>query len=126
MAIHEFGLSIDDFQNPKVYKNTEAILTLLTRLLLLEPGTIQSHPEMGVGLISRYRYSVEGNAQLLQSDFQRQLDKYLPQLQGTKVLVSEKGSSYFITAEFERVLYGISFDTQKSTVTTDTMVLSDL
>lgn len=126
MAIHEFGLSVDDFQNPKVYKNGDAILTLLTRLLLLEPGTIQSHPEMGVGLISKYRYSVEGSAPLLQSDFQRQLDTYLPQLQGVKVRVVEKGKSYFITAEFERVLYGISFDTEKSTITTDSMLLSDL
>lgn len=126
MAIHEFGLSVDDFQNPKVYKNGDAILTLLTRLLLLEPGTIQSHPEMGVGLISKYRFSVEGNSQTLQSDFQRQLDKYLPQLQGIKVKVVEKESCYFITAEFERILYGISFDTKKSTVITDTMLLSDL
>ena len=126
MAIHEFGLSIDDFQNPKVYKNGDAILTLLTRLLLLEPGTIQSHPEMGVGLISKYRYSVEGSAALLQSDFQKQVDKYLPQLQGIKIRVVEKGKSYFITAEFEQVLYGISFDTQTSNIITDTMLLSDL
>ena len=126
MAIHEFALTIDDFQNPKVYKNGDAILTLLTRLLLLEPGTIQSHPEMGVGLISKYRFSVEGNASVLQSDFQRQLDKYLPQLQGIKVNVTEKNSSYFITAEFERVLYGISFDTKKSSIITDSIPLSDL
>lgn len=126
MAIHEFGLSVDDFQNPKVYKNGDAILTLLTRLLLLEPGTIQSHPEMGVGLISKYRFSVEGNTQTLQSNFQRQLDKYLPQLQGIKVNVIEKGSSYFITAEFEHVLYGISFDTKTSNIKTDTILLSDL
>ena len=26
MAIHEFALTIDDFQNPKVYKNGDAIL----------------------------------------------------------------------------------------------------
>ena len=126
MAIHEFALTIDDFQNPKVYKNGDAILTLLTRLLLLEPGTIQSHPEMGVGLISKYRFSVEGNASVHQSDFQRQLDKYLPQLQGIKVNVTEKNSSYFITAEFERVLYGISFDTKKSSIITDSIPLSDL
>jgi hypothetical protein len=57
LSISEFGFSVDEFNNPKVYKNAEAVSTLLVRLLLLEPGTIQSHPNAGVGLISRYRYS---------------------------------------------------------------------
>ena len=61
MSITEFGFSVDEFQNPKNYKNAEAIATLLSRLLLLEPGTIQSHPDMGVGLYSKYHYSVEGS-----------------------------------------------------------------
>lgn len=126
MAIHEFSLSVDDFQNPKVYKNGEAVLTLLTRLLLLEPGTIQSHPEMGVGLISKYRYSIEGNGPILQSEFQRQIDTYLPDLQGVKVIVSEKGKSYFITAQVQNILYGISFDTESMKIITDTKFLSDL
>ena len=52
MAITEFSFSVDDFENPKTYKDAEAIATLLVRLLILEPGTFQSHPDMGVGLYS--------------------------------------------------------------------------
>lgn len=81
---------------------------------------------MGVGLISKYRYSIEGNGPILQSEFQRQIDTYLPDLQGVKVIVSEKGKSYFITAQVQNILYGISFDTESMKIITDTKFLSDL
>lgn len=126
MAISEFAFSVDDFQNPKVFKNGEAVCTLLVRLLLLEPGTIQSHPEAGVGLISKYRYSVEGSAAELRGDFQRQIEKYLPQLQGVHLSVVERDHKLFITAEIGDVLYGISFDQSTLKIDTDYKSLSDL
>ena len=126
MSIHEYAFSVDDFQNPKEFKDAEAVCTLLVRLLLLEPGTYQSHPEMGVGLISKYRFSVEGTASDLQSDFQRQIEKYLPQLQGVRVSVTEKDHKFNIAAEFENVLYGISFDQTTSEVNADIASLADL
>lgn len=126
LGITEFAFAVDDFQNPKVFKDGEAICTLLVRLLLLEPGLIQSHPDMGIGLMSRYRYSVEGSASQLQNDLQKQIDKYLPQIQGTKVSVTEKDSKYLIAAEFESVLYGVSFDQTSGEIQTNTASLADL
>lgn len=126
MAITEFAFSVDDFQNPKVYKDASAVATLLTRLLLLEPGTIQSHPEAGVGLISRYRFSTEGAASNLQADFQRQIEKYLPQFQGAKISVREKDKTFIIAAEIDDTLYGIYYDTNTSKVSTSYTKLSDL
>lgn len=126
LSISEYAFSVDDFNNPKVFKDAEAVMVLLTRLLLLEPGTYQSHPDMGVGLISRYRYSVEGNASRLQSDIQQQIQKYLPELQGTNVTVTESNGQYLIAAEFEGILYGVSFDTKTSKIKTSTASLADL
>ena len=126
MSINEFAFAVDDFQNPKVFKDGEAVCTLLVRLLLLEPGTIQSHPEMGVGLMSRYRFSIEGTASELQSDFQRQVDKYLPELQGVKISVTEKDKQFLIAATFENVLYGVSFNTETSEIITNIASLADL
>ena len=126
MSISEFAFAVDDFQNPKVFKDGEAVCTLLVRLLLLEPGTIQSHPEMGVGLMSRYRFSIEGTASELQSDFQRQVDKYLPELQGVKINVTEKDKQFLIAATFENVLYGVSFNTETSEIITNIASLADL
>lgn len=126
MSVSEFCFSVDDFKNPKVFKDAEAVMTLIVRLLLLEPGTYQSHPDMGVGIISRYRYSVEGSAQALQSDIYQQIEKYIPQLQGTRVTVSEEDGKFYIAAEFENILYGVSFDKSSTEIITNTASLADL
>ena len=126
MAITEFSFSVDDFQNPKIYKDAEAISTLLVRLLLLEPGTFQSHPEMGVGLISKYRFGVEGVAQELQSNFQSQIETYLPQFQGARVSCREKEGVLMIAAEIDNTLYGIYFDSSTNNIKTDYARLSNL
>lgn len=126
MAITEFSLSVDDFNNPKTYKDAEAISVLLTRLLLLEPGTIQSHPEAGVGLISKYRFGVEGVASELQAEFQKQIETYLPRLQGAKITVKEKDKVLMIAAEIDNTLYGIYYDTNTSNIKTEYTSLSNL
>jgi hypothetical protein len=126
LSISEFGFSVDEFKNPKVYKNIEAVGTLLVRLLLLEPGTIQSHPDAGVGLMSRFRYSVEGSASKLQSEYQKQIETYLPQLQGVKISVIEKDKMFIIGVEINDSLYGISFDRDKLEITTNYTTLSNL
>ena len=106
--LHEHTLSVDEFNNPKVLKDSEAIATILVRLLLLEPGTFETHPEMGVGLVSRYRYSFHGRAEELRADIQSQIDKYLPTFQGVRVQVSEIDDMYYIYAEINGQLYGIT------------------
>lgn len=126
MAISEFSFTVDDFQDPKSYKDPEAISVLLTRLLLLEPGTLQSHPEAGVGLYSRYAYSVEGSAHSLEADFQRQIETYLPRFQGARVTVSEKDGMYNIAVEIDGTLYGIYYDNTKSTVVSNYAKITNL
>lgn len=126
MSITENTFSVDDFENPKVLYDAEAIATLLTRLLLLEPGTIQSHPDAGVGLKSRYSMGVAGTSSSLQSEFQRQIETYLPQYQGVKVSVTEKDRAYIITAEIDNSLYGIYYDTSTSNINTQYTKLSNL
>ena len=126
MAITEFSFSVDDFQNPKIFKDAEAVSTLLVRLLLLEPGTIQSHPEAGCGLISKYRYGVEGISSELQSNFQNQIEAYLPQFQGAKISCKEKDGVLMIAAEIDDTLYGIYYDSNTSEIKSDYTSLSNL
>lgn len=125
MALTEHSFSVDDFKNPKVYKDREAVAVLLMRLLLLEPGLIQSHPEMGVGLVSRYRYGVDV-ASDLQSNFKNQIDRYLPQLQGVRVSVTQEGQVLNIAVEYNDVLYGVSFDQSNGNVNANSASLAEL
>lgn len=54
----EYTTSIDKFNTPIKLEGQKAIGVLLTRLLLMEPGTDRLHPDMGVG-IRRYRYGMD-------------------------------------------------------------------
>ena len=125
MAIAEHSLSVDDFKNPKVFTNAEAIKTLLVRLLLLEPGTLQAHPEAGVGLYSRYKYGTNVDYDL-RSSFQNQIERFLPQFQGVKVDVKEAKGVLYISAEINNALYGISYDTETSQLVSKYVNLSNL
>ena len=123
----EHSFSVDDFINPKVFKDAEAMGVLLTRLLLLEPGTIQSHPEMGVGLESRYRYSEEGAASRLKSDIEAQIEEYLPDyFQGATINVTQKDRKFHITAEIDGAIYGISYDSTTNKIESKYAKLSNL
>lgn len=127
MAISEFSFSVDDFKSPKVYKNPKAVAVLLTRLLLLEPGTIQSHPEMGVGLYSNFMYGMEGTtASNLKSSIQKQITTYLPDFQSLNVSVVQKENTLYITIEIDGYVYGFVYNADKQTLINDYTKLSEL
>ena len=82
-------LTINDFNVPTVLKNADANYMHIVYLLLLEPGKIQSHPRMGVGLRSRYRFNNSPNIlTILEDDIKNQLNTYLPELSNTDVVLS--------------------------------------
>ena len=72
----EYVMSIDHFKNPKEIKEKQAIALLLTRLLLLYPGSDPLHPDMGVGII-KYRYGMN-TLEDLKKRIKEQIDEYLP------------------------------------------------
>ena len=53
----EYSISINEFNKPKEYDGINSLYITLIRLILLEPGTYQTNPNMGVGIVSRFRYS---------------------------------------------------------------------
>ena len=123
----EYSFSIDDFENPKIYKNPEAVAVLLTRLLLLEPGTFQSHPEMGVGLYSKYMYSVNGiNVSNLKKDIQKQIVAYLPDYQSASVNVNQDKETIYITIEIDSTIYGFIYNSAAQTIVSKFTNLVDL
>ena len=71
----EYCMTVDNFNKPLIYKNQQAIALLLTRLLLLDPGSDPLHPDMGVGIRS-YRYAY-GRLDELKQRVQQQIRTYL-------------------------------------------------
>lgn len=78
-------LSVDKYYRPLIAENENYATLMLIRLILLEPGTFQTHPDMGVGLVSRFRYSSEVDMSKLSNIIKNQVMKYLPQFTFTDV-----------------------------------------
>ncbi len=72
-------LSVDKYYRPLVVNNENYATLLLIRLILLEPGTIQTHPDLGVGLVSKFRYASDVDMNKLSNSIKTQIAKYLPQ-----------------------------------------------
>ena len=83
--LKEYSLSINSCNNPDELKRADAACLLIMRLILLTPGTIQTHPEMGVGLITKYRFMYDTELQNLKKLITDQINLYLPELNLTSV-----------------------------------------
>lgn len=84
----EACLTTDEFNKPRILEGRDAISTLLVHLILLEPGTYPSRPEMGVGIVSRYRYSDTADIAQLALDIEDQISTFLPEFEGVDIDVS--------------------------------------
>lgn len=77
----EYLMSIDKKKSPKRVTGENADKLMLMRLILMEPGLYETHPEMGVGLVSKYRYkdidSIKAN---LPTAIKTQISYYLPHI----------------------------------------------
>jgi hypothetical protein len=108
-------LSTDDFSQPTVIEDQEAIGTLLLRLFLLQPGTNPLHPEMGIGLVPKYRFITVNDIDDLTLLIKEQIQTYIPiEYSSTaEVYLEIKPSKYLlITIIINDVRY--IFDTENS------------
>lgn len=129
MAITEGSLSVDNFNDPKIFKNAEALMLLLSRLVLLEPGLFQSHPDMGVGLLTNYRYRIDtddGLASELQQRIRSQIDTYLPILTGIDIQVKIVDHTVYVVMQINGLMFGILYDSQNNAVQTKYTNIEDL
>lgn len=114
--LHECVMKTTEFNKPKVLMDRDAIYTLLIRLALLEPGTNQQHPEMGLGLRSKYRNSFASNLANLISDYKKQIETYLPEYKLADIKGSVKDHTLFLEVSIDDMVYPIYVDTEKYTL----------
>ena len=79
VLLKEYSLKKNAYNTPKEHININAIGIILGRLLLLEPGTITHSPEMGIGLISKYRYMQSDKVDELSNRIKEQISLYIDQ-----------------------------------------------
>lgn len=120
MAIVEYTMSVNKIKRPIVLTDKDAIYVLLVRLALLEPGTNQAFPTMGLGLRSKYRYSFADNLQALINDYKGQIETYLPSLQLVEITGKVEDKTLLLKVNIDnQIIYPIL-------INTETMTLSDM
>ncbi len=72
----EYLFTVDNFKKPVILDQKKAIGLLLTRLILLQPGSNPLFPEMGVG-IENYRFSMDKIPEI-QEKIKTQIKTFLP------------------------------------------------
>lgn len=119
-------LSVDKYYKPLVAKDENYVTLLLVRLILLEPGTFQTHPDCGVGLVSKFRYATDVDMVELQKRIKDQIMLYLPQYSlvnvkcelGDNKTGDEKVIKIYITSEQLNVFLPINVETGEVLETT--------
>lgn len=119
--VREGVFSVNSFNEPNVYKNKEAIALLLLRLLILEPGTNNSHPEMGVGIVSKFRFTMEDNLDDLELKIKEQINTYLPEFILQTIDLKLEDKVLYITIKVNDDYYGFTLDGE-----TKILTISDL
>ena len=108
----EHLMSIGNTQLPSIIKGVDGDKVMIMRLILMEPGLIQTHPDMGVGLVSRYRYKdVETIKAELPANVKKQIETYLPHLQEVDVnvgfITQNNKTNVTITINSNEIIYAI-------------------
>lgn len=111
-------LSLNEFNMPKVFEASDAMYMQIMRLLLLEPGKYQSHPKMGVGIVSRYKYNGEDDVLInLKNDIVDQINTYLPILSGADITLTINSNNILgIIIDTSKGTYVVAYDSNKESL----------
>jgi hypothetical protein len=115
-VVKEYLQSTDNFNKPLVVYDKDAIYILLVKLALLRPGTYQTHPDMGLGLMENYRYSFAEDVDKLQTDFKSQIETYLPFLNLVSISADVVDHTLALRVNIDNTLYSIELDTETKTL----------
>lgn len=121
----EYLLSTTSFNEPKIVTGKEAVATMISRIIMLEPGTNPLHPTMGVGLASKYRFLSSSTIETsLKNDISNQIEQFLPDYQLVNVeLVYNEDKTVDINIQIDDTVY--VYDSSESVPITLSTILNN-
>lgn len=115
-------LSKNNFEVPTVLKDDEAAVVCIIRLIMMDPGTDPLHPDMGVGLFTKYKYGFTDEIKSkLQNEINEQIQTYIPKLVGVSVDIEARIASLYITIRFNSNIVTVVADTANNTIKLENM-----
>ena len=101
----ELTFQVNDFRQPKVLTNYYQVAKRLQNLVLMKKGTMPNDYDMGLDINSyRFEYRNDKTQNLIKSDLQVQIDKYLPDIPVSNFEILFKTMDDYVT-----VYIGFSF-----------------
>ena len=116
ITLREHTISLNEFNRPTILLDQDATCLKLVQLILLEKGTFPTRPDMGLGIVSRYRYSSSEDLEQLKADMEEQMTTYLPELIATEIAISESDKEVKIAIVVDDVVYSLTFDKETKTL----------
>lgn len=104
--LKEYALSVNEYNQPAEARGKRAIGVLIIRLLLMDKGTDPMRPDMGVGIVSRYRYMFAEDCNDLISDIREQIQTYLLPYSAINAIDAEvKDKELYLTIKIDDATY---------------------
>lgn len=95
----------NNFSKPKSISGKDEIHIQLLRLLNMTPGTMPNNPDMGVGILTKFKFGSEEQAEELEERISSQILDYIG-VQADQVTVELVDSMYKITIIIDNTIYG--------------------
>lgn len=110
--------SINEYNKPKISKGRDAICLLLLRILTLTPGDSQRYPEMGVGLVTQWRYVDSEKLPELKNVIEKQISEYLPSFQTLDISlgININTKELLVDVNIDNTLYSFTTNNDRDTV----------
>ena len=112
--VREYLMSLDDYCNPKILKNEDAVVTVLWRLIVMNPGEVETHPTMGLGFAKYYRgREMTDLCTSLPLDLRKQIETFLPEFQCSSVKCQQSPNdpkTAIISIQISKTLYTFTGD----------------
>lgn len=118
--LKEYILKTNTVNETDFFSEQKAVALLVLRLLILEPGKNKIFPNMGLGLCTRKRFTLESDLNILEIETEAQINTYLPQYRSTSVnysITNSKNLIVTINIDNESYKYEIGDDIKSTTIT---------
>lgn len=108
----EYTMSVNNIKRPVVVQGKDGIYVLLARLALLDPGTNQAFPTMGLGLRTRWRYALSDSIPSLINEYRNQISTFLPGLNLLDLNAELKGKTLIFKINIDNTVYPVMVNTE--------------
>ena len=114
--MYESLLSVNKLEEPTTISDHSAMSLLIMRLLIMDRGSMELHPEMGVGLTSTYRYSFVDDLDDLKLDIENQISTYIVKSNDIDVDLQIDSNNLYISIKIKDNIYTFKFDSQNNSI----------